>query len=132
MKNRYLSTAIGSLAMVFVSATNVTAADEWVLQGEPDVSVDYEGFISPTHSTPYVTIMRQSNPDDIDSLMWSQIKEMIETGQYGRFEPNVVHQACEALLKEHGWLVQDTSIPQTTYPPASYNCRKPGALTPVS
>lgn len=132
MKKSAISAAIGSLAMVFISAADVAAADDWILQGEPDVAIDYEGFISPSHSTPYVAIMRQSNPDDIDTLLWPQIRDMIETGEYGRFEPKVVHEACEALLREHSWLSQDISIPQTTYPSANYNCGQPRALTPVS
>lgn len=132
MKNWYISTTVGSLAMVFISATSVAAADDWSLQGSPNVSIDYERWISQTHSTPYVAVMRKSNPDDIDTLLWSQIKEMIETGQYGKFGKDIVHQACDAMLQEHGWLTQDQSILRTSYPPADYNCGKPRALVPVS
>lgn len=123
MKNWYISTTVGSLALALASAANAADLDTgWSLKTEPMVSIDYEGMISPVHSTPYVLLAHKDKPYEPDFLTWDYIKFQIESGQYGKYGEKVIREACRAMVEERPELARDESIPTATIPREDYTC----------
>ena len=97
--------------------------DSWIL--DPDVSVDMEGLYSPQYSTPYVILTDRNGDKDPIALSWPEVREMVETGQYGPYEPQLIIKACEKFKEAGPELEANNSflnIGTDGMPPATFPC----------
>jgi hypothetical protein len=132
MYKTFASSVAGFCLSAFLVSS--AAADEtpkfistagWSL--DPDISIDMEGFFSPQTSTPYVTISPHNADDFPMALPWQNIRTMIQSGDYGNFEPQLIIEACQLMKQQAPGLHRDKDflnidakdLPETTFPCAA-------------
>lgn len=120
MNTRVLTLCFSVLAGAVYADDNMAHAQDGMTV-DPNLYVDLE---TPPDPYPYVI-----SEDSMHQLFWSDVEEMLRTGNYGDFTPSFIFDACRVFTSQRGSMVDTYPRSQNHLPRAGYACPDPSVPT---